>query len=272
MCFLEMEKMNKIMKMYTITMLVAFASLATVAQANNSTFDDLTLPANSYWNGFDGSGGFSSGAAHYNNTATPAWNYWEGFAYSNLTDTATGGLTGQYSAIAGGGAGGTANYGLGFVGWSIVPTISFNHETVAKSMFVTNNNYTYYSMLNGDAYSKKFGGADGSQADWFRLTITGKNAAGNTTGSIDFYLADFRFADNNQDYIVNDWCEIDLTSLGSVQSLEFGLSSSDNGAFGMNTPAYFALDSVSVVPAPGAALLAGVGVSLFGYLRRRKTI
>jgi len=260
------------MKIRAITLFVTLISLVSLSQANTSTFDDLSLPADSYWNGFDGSGGFTSGVAQYNNYAVPDWSYWEGFAYSNLTDTTTGGLAGQYSAIAGGGAGGSVNYGVGFVGWSIVPTISFSQETVAKNLLITNNNYSYYSMLNGDAYSKKFGGADGNDADWFMLTITGKNAAGNTTGSVDFYLADFRSTDNAQDYIVNDWREINLESLGMIQNLEFGLSSSDNGMFGMNTPAYFAIDSVSIVPAPGALVLAGIGMSLLGYLRKRKTI
>jgi len=33
-----------------------------------------------------------------------------------------------------------------------------------------------------------------------------------------------------------------LSSLGNLDSLSFTLSSSDNGAFGMNTPAYFCID------------------------------
>ena len=60
--------------------------------------------------------------------------------------------------------------------------------------------------------------------------------------SVEFYLADYRFSDNSQDYIVTTWEWVDLTSLGNVDSLVFNLSSSDNGTFGMNTPAFFCMD------------------------------
>jgi len=99
-------------------------------------------------------------------------------------------------------------------------------------------------MFNGDAFSKKFGGESGNDQDWFMLTITGKDVDGVVTGTVDFYLADYRFADNSTDYIVNTWQYVDLTSLGTVKSLEFTLSSSDVGDWGMNTPAYFALDTL----------------------------
>ena len=86
------------------------------------------------------------------------------------------------------------------------------------------------------------------------------------TGEVEFYLADYRFADNGEDYIVDTWEYIDLSSLGAVKSLEFGLSSSDVGDFGMNTPAYFALDTV--VPEPSSMALMVFGSLLIS--RRRK--
>jgi len=272
-CFLEKEKMSlnqNHIKLRVAASLIAVLILSTYTQANTTDFEDLSLAPESYWNGFDGAGGFTSGAAQFNNYAVPDWNYWEGFAYSNRTDTNLSGLSGQYNAITGVGQDGSTNYALGFAGWTVVPTISFNQETIVKNLFVTNNNYTYHSMLLGDGYAKKFGGADGNDDDWFMLTITGKNAAGQTTGAIDFYLADFRFTDNAQDYIVNTWEKIDLTSLSMVQTLDFTLNSSDTGNFGMNTPGYFALDSLTVIPAPGAVVLAGFGISLIGLLRKRK--
>jgi len=63
--------------------------------------------------------------------------------------------------------------------------------------------------------------------------------------SVNFYLADYRFADNDSDYIVNSWKYVDLSTLGGVDTYEFDLSSSDTGAFGMNTPAYFCMDQFS---------------------------
>jgi len=64
--------------------------------------------------------------------------------------------------------------------------------------------------------------------------------------SLDFYLADFRFADNTQDYILNEWSWFDLSSLGNVNSIRFKFSSSDVSEWGMNTPAYFCMDDLGV--------------------------
>ena len=128
----------------------------------------------------------------------------------------------------------------------MIPTITFETAQTVSAVRITNTNYAYYSMLNGDGFAKKFGGDSGDDEDWFLLTITGKDAGGNDTGTVEFYLADFRFVDNADDYIINDWTLVELSSLGEVKSLEFGLSSSDGGqGMGMNTPAYFAIDSVN---------------------------
>ena len=76
------------------------------------------------------------------------------------------------------------------------------------------------------------------------MTIIGYNAAGDSVKSLDFFLADYRFADNSKDYIVDKWTVVDLTALGKVNKLTFRFSSSDNGDYGMNTPAYVCLDDL----------------------------
>lgn len=242
-----------------------------VSSAEIATFDDLSLGAESYWNGSDGLGGFVSGSATFNNNYNPTYMSWDGFAYSNITDTSSSGWTAQYNAITGGGEGGSANYGIGFdptaSGFGTeLPTMTLNTAGIIDGLYVTNNNYAYYSMLNGDAYSKNFGGDSSDDPDWFLLTITGKDASGAVVDSVGFYLADYRFADNSQDYIVNTWEYVDLTELGIVKSLEFSLSSSDVGGYGMNTPAYFAMDTV--VPEPGTLVLLALGGLLLGRKSR----
>jgi len=234
--------------------------ISSVSSAVIATFDDLSLGADPYWNGSDGSGGFSSGSATFSNNYNATYMSWDGFAYSNISDTTSSGWAAQYNAITGGGQGGSANYGISYVGWAEPPTITLNTAGIVDGFYVTNNNYAYYSMLNGDAYAKKFGGISGDEADWFLLTITGKDASGAVVDSAGFYLADYRFADNSQDYIVNTWEYVDLTELGTVNSLEFSLSSSDVGSYGMNTPAYFALDTI--VPEPSTLVLLAVGFVL----------
>ncbi len=111
-------------------------------------------------------------------------------------------------------------------------------------MFVTNSTYAALSMENGDAYAKKFGGADGTDPDWFLLTIKGYDK-GAYTDSTNFYLADFRSENPADDYILKSWAWVDLQGLGAVDSLTFELHSSDVGAYGMNTPAYFCLDNLN---------------------------
>jgi len=244
------------------------------ARAVEVDFGELTLDPESQWDGVDttfdnGSGDYHtsvlSGATFYNYhewARWGAWEYhsWEGWAYSNRTDTDSTGLAGQYTAMAvPAGGQGDANYGVAYCGFYNLPTptVAFDEPYSLESAYFTNNAYTYHSMLTGDSMAKKFGGEDGTDEDWFLLTIIGKDASDSVTGTVEFYLADYRYDD---DYIVNDWTLVDLTSLGNnVSSLEFALSSSDVGEWGMNTPAYFAMDSLTVVPEPSTFALIVVG-------------
>ena len=249
------------LRMLSVLSIVLFAACA-VAQTVVD-IEDVPIAADSEW-----FGPFSSRGAEFSNYYFMDWNYWEGFAASSKTDTAATGLGAQFNAIPGGGASGSMRYAVGYVGWYAAPIMTFAAEVPPAAVSITNINYAYYSMLHGDLFTKKFGGSTGHDPDWFLLTITGKDAGGGITGTVDFYLADFRFDDDGEDYIVNDWNEVDLTALGSVKTLEFALSSTDNDpVFGMNTPAYFALDNLTMVPEPVTMGLLAAGA---GVLIRRK--
>jgi hypothetical protein len=67
---------------------------------------------------------------------------------------------------------------------------------------------------------------------------------------VEFYLADYRFENNSEDYIVNDWRDIiiEYPSGSFVDSVTFDLASSDVGEFGMNTPAFFCIDYILAFP------------------------
>ena len=248
-------------KLRHLACLIAGSLAVSAAQAQIATFDDLGLAPESYWNGSDGSGGFTSGAAHFGNNYNATWSSWDGFSYSNITDTTAQGWQAQYTAIAGAGQGGSANYAVCYVGWGAPPTMTLNTVQVVGGLYVTNTSYAFYSLLNCDAFSKKFGGNTGDDPDWFMLTITGKDSNGAVSGTVDFYLADYRAADRAADYIVDTWRYVELASLGKVKSLEFTLSSSDVGSWGMNTPAYFALDTLT---APYTGVYTEPGVN--GYI------
>ena len=205
-------------------------------------FENLNLKAGSFKNGSDGAGGFTSGGFRFLNSYLPEWYSWSGFAVSAVTDNQLKGWENQYCAIPGRGALNTSSYAVSYVFDKSV--VEFP-ETVVTGFYVTNNTYTYWSMKEGDFFSKKFGGVSGKDPDWFKLTVTGIRKNGETAGTFDFYLADYRSESPLQDYIVNDWKWIGLASFGPVVKLNFTLSSSDNGDWGMNTPAYFCLDQLN---------------------------
>ncbi len=137
---------------------------------------------------------------------------------------------------------------------------------VIEGLYVTNTTYTGLALLNGEYPAEAFGGASGNDPDWFTLTIEGFDAAGASTGTVDFDLADYTFADNSLDYVVDTWRYVNLIPLDTVKSLEFSFSSTDTGDFGMNTPAYVAIDTI--VPEPASIALLGLGGLLLRGRRR----
>jgi len=213
-------------------------------------FESFQFPmGQDYWNGDDESGDFTISGATFTNSYNPDWFSWSGFAVSSEVDVTTAGWMNQYSCFAGSGANKSQKFGV----WYANGEISFAVPTQPVSLAVTNTTYAALSMRDGDAYAKVFGSiynADGevdgtNGKDWFRLTITGMDADNEPTGTINFYLADFRSDDSLEHFILDVWSTIDLTSLGTVQKLIFELQSSDVGQFGMNTPGYFVMDNLS---------------------------
>lgn len=111
-----------------------------------------------------------------------------------------------------------------------------------KGFYVSNSTYAYNSMKFGDMFAKKFGGASGNDQDSFVLIIYCYKKS-KPVDSQRVVLADFRFSDSNKDFILNQWKFVALKD-AYTDSIAFNLVSSDNGQFGMNTPAFFVLDGV----------------------------
>jgi len=209
-----------------------------------ANFEDVLLQNESYWNGSDGSGQFSSGPITFLNNYNVNYMSWSGFACSNITDNTTPGFVNQYSSIVGNGAKNSSNYAVGYNFGA--DTMQFTKTTNLLGLYVTNATYAALAMKNGDEYSKKVGGTSGDDEDWFKLTISGYKKDNSLVRSVDFYLADYRFENNSLDYIVDDWQWVDLSSIQAVDYVTFNLSSSDNSDWGMNTPGYFCLDNVTL--------------------------
>jgi len=240
--------------------------LPVVAPALNADFEDHPLPAQSAWNGSDLSGGVTSRTVFFRNRYDPAWGNWSGFALSNVNDTNTAGWLNQYAVFAGTGLGGAGTYAVAYddTYGEEADIITLPLPAWVRGFYVNNTTYAALTMRDGDEYgfSKKFGGATGDDPDWFRLTVTGRDLDGQVVGVTNHYLADYRFTNNAQDFIQSAWQWVDLSSFGAeVATLHFSLSSSDTGAWGMNTPAYFALDGLVFTYAPAAGECSSAAVA-----------
>ena len=249
-----MNNTNQNPKSNYIFFLALFLSTSSLNAQTVSTFEALQLDPNSYRNGVTNTYGSWTNIKkdsifqfenHFTRTdfgygLTESWN---GFAYSRMKDDTTAGFTNQYSAITAMGADSSENYGVFYLS-AIKDTVWLSRAMLLDSIAITNATYPYLSMKDGDQFSKKFGGETGDDPDWFLLTIVGMNN-GEPTDTIDFYLADFRFENNEEDYIIDAWTNVDLSELDTVDMIEFSLSSSDVGDWGMNTPAYFCIDNLS---------------------------
>ncbi|MBK6951319.1 MAG: DUF4465 domain-containing protein [Crocinitomicaceae bacterium] len=242
-----------------------FLSALIVAQTSQSqlaTFENPVLASESAWYGqdqvTDGDTIYTSDFFSFETNYNAGWGSYAGWAVSNVTDNTTPGWSNQYSAITGSGEAGSDQYGVCYVssweGSRVFLDFTFPSPIVGFS--VTNTTYAYFAMLNGDDFTKPFGADTNAQGiidgtngeDWFLLTIYGLNEDSLQTGdSVNFYLADFRFPLDADDYIIDEWTFVDLTSLGAVKGLEFVLTSTDTtGGFGMNNPAYFAAENFEV--------------------------
>ena len=207
-------------------------------------FESLTVPAEGYYNGSSDHSGtigesetftynIENATFYVTYTQGDGYGYWNALAYSNQMDKITEGFT-NYSSYSdhtdGGGANGSANYIFSYGGDSIM----FDETVEIQNAKITNSTYAYLYMTNGSGYTY-------TTDDYFILTITGIMNDNSTTGSVDFYLANFT---NGNAYVIDDWTNVDLSSLGNVDGLKFTFSSSDVGQYGINTPLYYCLDDL----------------------------
>ncbi|MFQ3326007.1 MAG: hypothetical protein ACJASM_001564 [Salibacteraceae bacterium] len=208
-----------------------------------SNFENVLTGGDSTWNGSDLSNGVVNGAGFFLNDYNPRWGSWSGFSISKTTDTVTGGWANQYSSISGNGANNSAAYAVSYSNSTVMFTHSVGGDSI-KGLSINNSTYAYRNMQTGDAFTKKFGGTTGNDPDFLTVTFFGYDADFVMTDSVVFYLADFRDANNANDYLVKDWTWVDLSSLGRIRYLDMEFNSSDVGQFGINTPTYACIDSL----------------------------
>lgn len=251
------------MKKYTIVLTLALAFVgAANAQFINEGFEEVTLDSGNVINGSKGEKEFkfrtvlnAYGPKMPIQYDTSWGGYWSGgWAISKQIDGSTGPsdfMKHLYCAKPAFGA--ERNASGKFMGKAFAVgmngTYLLQNGTVCEgilSIDVANSTYAYNSMKNGDNFAKKFGGSTGNDADSFVLNIK-FFVDTQFVNSKRVVLADFRFADNAKDYILDSWQTVNLPTYfpeGFVDSISFELESSDNGQFGMNTPGFFCVDNI----------------------------
>ena len=206
-------------------------------------FEDLDLEAESSWHGdTDGDTYFYSGSYRFTNTYTLAWDSWMGFAYANISDSSyvpEWGYDNQYKNAAGGGALGSATYGVVY-DHGVVDLLEAGEEGAEiPGCYVTNNIMLYNAAVNGDTYS----GGPFEEGDYFKVLFRGVRPDGDTA-VIEYYLADCRDADSAEHYILDTWEWVDLSGLGAVGQLLIGFEGSRVNQYGPLLPSYMAIDKV----------------------------
>jgi len=236
---------NKKIMIRILFTLVSIFSLS-IVQGQTIDFEEFEISLDTFLNGSDANGQFQSQNLSLPNNFDPEFQSWLGWSISSVRDSMTPGFGNQYAAIPASGFEGSRNYAVSFQFGE--NGLQFeNGNSGIEGLYVTNNTYAYLSMRDGDAFAKKFGGEIGDDPDFFLLTVLGYTDGEQVADTVQFYLADYRFEDNSEDYLISEWTYVDLSSLGGVDSLGFSLSSSDNGQFGMNTPAYFCIDQITLM-------------------------
>ena len=110
-------------------------------------------------------------------------------------------------------------------------------ERIVDHMYVTNTSYHLNSISYGDGFNTPL-----ADDGYIKIIAYGYDKEDNGTRSTEIYLS------NGSSNIAVNWLKFDLTPLGMVNKVVFNFEASEDqsGAYGLNSPAYFAYDDVAV--------------------------
>ena len=144
-----------------------------------------------------------------------------------------------------GGHNGSKNFGIHFGSYMFadyeptsqyIPEFYFADEVarVIDHMYVNSTTYLALCAMVGNGFAQPI-----TPDGFVSIEATGLDAEGKIVGKLTFNLME-------HGKLVTEWTKWDLSSLGAVVRVKLNMKSSDSGAYGMNTPAYFAFDDVAV--------------------------
>lgn len=215
-----------------------------------ATFEERTLHPEAAWYGdpdFENEDNYWTSGDYIFSTYWDNWGtiYYYDITMANLTGSTFSYMNpyyDQYSAA--GGAAEGENYAIWYKNWYGNANVTLIAANTISGVAVTNNAWVVDAIKNGDGMSVEEGGTGlpFHQGDWIKLTITGYDDEEDITGTVEFYLADFRTV-GDWKYAEN-WQWVSLAPLGEVSAISFALSSSKYNTYGMTTPAYFCFDNL----------------------------
>ncbi|HAL92639.1 MAG TPA: hypothetical protein DCM68_06410 [Verrucomicrobia bacterium] len=209
-------------------LLVLFFCLPAFAAQTTASFDALLPDPGQHVH----TASVSVAAATFVNAYTPEYDSWAGYAFSTVSNTADGTWANQYAA-----AQARSNaYAVGYHSYydGVAPEILFDIPAAPRSVRLDNTAYAAAAIRDGSAYNRAF-----TNGDYFVLTLTANNIEGKPIAATNHYLADFR---GGKTFIQTNWSTLDLSWMPpDVASLVGTLTTTDAGAWGPNTPMYFAL-------------------------------
>ena len=264
--------------------------------AQVADFEYLYLEDDSYWAGPDWKGeqeeslygpiefqgSFVSGSYAFANNYIPDYNSWSSFAFANRTSNGFDVLMEDMCNATTGAAHSGDNYGVFFgdamgLGMSPATITVLNNPNgqIIPGFYITNAAYAVDAILNGDGNfnhgetdalgntiydnaGNVVGTEEFHQGDFLKLTITADNGE-----EVEFYLADYRSANEDDWYYVQDWQYVDLSSLGTVKELEFCMTSSRSNSWGYTTPLYCCIDDFGAEAPVSVTIKEGMDATTF---------
>ena len=163
---------------------------------------------------------------------------WEGFTLSTVSqDTAN-----VLGCVAKGGLNGEGTpYVIGYYSEWVSQSqgyssniIDFNGDYYPEYVYICQNSNTHKAITQGEFNARAF-----TQEDTLALIIQALDSDMQPTATMTYYLA----ADGERN---EGWTKVPLISLGKTSRLSFSMTTTDIGAWGANTPLYFALDALTI--------------------------
>ncbi|TWT70896.1 hypothetical protein Pan14r_32040 [Crateriforma conspicua] len=191
--------------------------------------------------------------------------------YQNDNDTVTmtgNGAGGSSTWIVASGDGPDSSVAAGL----FTSSLEASNGSFFQSIDVQITQTAAHVVQNGSGFTDPMGSSGGNEF----LSVRFYDISTGTAGSfVEVDLATFTVGDTGP-VLLNDWTTVDLSVLGEATAIGLDFVGSDSGSFGVNLPAYVAMDNVTVstVPEPSmlAVLLGGSTLAATRLRRRRNAL